>query len=236
MKKLVQFPTLLLTALSVIVLSSFYLKQDKTLKNEAGGEEFAAFLKLFPKGQLPYAITQEDLKKDLLKLTEGESKSYDKKAPKVKIDYRQHKFLPLIAESRFSRIPISAEPVISFETEKHIAVVYNIGRGYSNKNYAITVFNKKGEHISSYYMASARTSSMQTASITPDLTMTTNKYDIKWQNEVAEKGLKGNSISNLVLTQTDTVDLTQKSKVHEIEVKPPSVKPLQKEEKAVWEM
>ena len=234
MKKLVLFPTLLLTALSVILLSSFYLKQDKTLKNEAGGEEFAAFLKLFPKGQLPYAITQEDLKKDLSKLTKGESNSYDKKA--VKIDYRQHKFLPLIAESRFSRIPISAEPVISFETEKHIAVIYNMGRGYSNKNYAVTVFNKKGEHISSYYMASARTSYMQTASITPDLAMTTNKYDIKWQNDVAEKGLKGNTISNLILTQTDTVDLTQKSKVHEIEVKPPSVKTLQKEEKAVWEM
>ena len=234
MKKLVLFPTLLLTALSVILLSSFYLKQDKTLKNEAGGEEFAAFLKLFPKGQLPYAITQEDLKKDLSKLTKGESNSYDKKA--VKIDYRQHKFLPLIAESRFSRIPISAEPVISFETEKHIAVIYNMGRGYSNKNYAVTVFNKKGEHISSYYMASARTSYMQTASITPDLAMTTNKYDIKWQNNVAEKGLKGNTISNLILTQTDTVDLTQKSKVHEIEVKPPSVKTLQKEEKAVWEM
>ena len=234
MKKLVLFPTLLLTALSVILLSSFYLKQDKNPENEAGGADFAAFLKLFPKGQLPYAITQEDLKKDLLKLSKGESNNYDKKA--VKIDYRQQKFLPLIAESRFSRIPISAEPVISFETEKHIAVIYNMGRGYSNKNYAVTVFNKKGEHISSYYMASARTSYMQTASITPDLAMTTNKYDIKWQNDVAEKGLKGNTISNLILTQTDTVDLTQKSNVHEIEVKPPSVKTLQKEEKAVWEM
>jgi hypothetical protein len=234
MKKLVLFPTLLLTALSVILLSSFYLKQAKTSINEEGGADFSAFLKLFPKGQLPYTITQEDLKKELSKLTKGESKSYDKKT--VKIDYRQHKFLPLIAESRFSRIPISAEPIISFETEKHIAVIYNIGRGYSNKNYAITVFNKKGEHISSYYMASARTSSMQTASIKPDLTMTVNKYDIKWQNEVAEKGLKGNTITNLVLTQTDTVDLTQKSNVHEIEKTTPSVKTLQKEEKAVWEM
>jgi hypothetical protein len=234
MKKLVLFPTLLLTALSVIMLSSFYLKQEKAPENEEGGADFAAFLKLFPKGQLPYAITQEDLKKDLSKLTKGESNNYDKKA--VKIDYKQHKFLPLLAESRFSRIPISAESVISFETEKHIAVIYNIGRGYSNKNYAITVFNKKGEHISSYYMAATRTSSMQTASITPDLTMTTNKYDIKWQNDVADKGLKGNSISNLVLTQTDTVDLTQKSKVHEIEEKTPSVKMLQNKEKTAWEM
>ncbi|MBK8193667.1 MAG: hypothetical protein IPK76_10840 [Lewinellaceae bacterium] len=136
MKKTTALPTIL------IVLASLFAF-NANAQDEA---TFQDFLAQFPSATLPYNFNAQELQGQLENRTAAKAK---------RLGWEFYQFLPELERSaQFSSMPVYPEPVAKFETEKNIAVLYNIARGFSRgtKTYSISVFDKKAT-------TSARTSS-----------------------------------------------------------------------------
>lgn len=124
MKKALVLPALLLLAVSLFGQT---------------GANFQDFLSQFPKAELPYSISVEDMQ-----------------APSAgRLDWDFYAFLPELERSaEFFAMPVYPEPVASIENDQYVAVVYNVARGIrKDKSYSISVFNKKGDHIATNFIA-----------------------------------------------------------------------------------
>lgn len=167
---------------------------------------FQDFLKQFPAQPLPYEISKDKLAKLLSDATKTGERTHSKGE---RLPYAYYQFLPSL--NRFSRMPEYAEPVARLETERKVAVIYNITHGYAQswKNYQITVFDKEGNAISTNYLAGIGTEDITAALVTADLQAVQTPYQVIWKKDYQAYGIEGNKIETLVPREVITVDLTK---------------------------
>ncbi len=128
---------------------------------------FQSFLAQFPKATLPYAICESDLQSTKALAT-------------TRLGWEYYEFLPELEHSaQYSRMPVYPEPVAVFETEQNFAVLYNIARGVSKgKSYCISVFDKKGNHLATNFVAGINTTTLTTVTIDAELRAAVQGFQI----------------------------------------------------------
>jgi hypothetical protein len=163
---------------------------------------FQDFLKQFPTATLPYTFKAEDL--------QGQIET--RPIVKVKrLSWEYFQFLPELEHSaQFSSMPVSPEPVASFETKYYYAVVYNIARGLSRgtKTYSISVFNKEGKYIGTHFIAGVNPNTMTVATIDEQLTASVQAYKVNWALNYRDNGPQGNKVVSLDMENEQMMMLT----------------------------
>ncbi len=191
MKKTTAIPTILIALASLFAFKA-------TAQN---APSFQDFLAQFPAATLPYTFNAQDLQSQLENRTAAKAK---------RLGWEFYQFLPELERSaQFSSMPVYPEPVAKFETEDHIAVLYNIARGFmrGTKTYSISVFDKKGNYIGSHYVAGVNPNSLTVATINEQLNADVKEYKVNWANDYREFGAQGNQITGLTLMEMQTLDL-----------------------------
>lgn len=121
------------------------------------GPSFHQFLDQFPSAQLPYCVN-------------GLPKAPEQQA--AILDWEFYAFLPELEQTAaYHNMPVHPQPMAKFETENHVAVLYNLVRGAGNKGQAITisVFDKQGNYLSTHFLAGTADELVLVAVITPEL-------------------------------------------------------------------
>jgi hypothetical protein len=198
MKLTTAIPTILIALVSLF--ASSVNAQDNTT--------FQDFLAQFPAASLPYNFSTEELQSQLQTRTAAKAK---------RLGWEFYQFLPELERSaQFSSMPVYPEPVAKFETEDNIAVLYNIARGLSRgtKTYSISIFDKKGNHIGTHFVAGVNAENITVATINEQLNADVKEYKINWANDF---GTQENSVLNLQLTETQVLDLVAPGNPDQIE-------------------
>ncbi len=167
---------------------------------------FQDFLQQFPKGNLPYSFNESDLQHQL-DLRTGSIAPAEKPQ---RLGWEYYEFLPDLEEiAGHSSMPIYPEPVISFETEKYYAVVYNTGRAFAQqyKTYNVALFSKEGKHQGTYCIAGVQPGVLTAATLDEQLHVTIKEYEVNWEKNVEQAGVKGNNVTGINLLKTKKVDL-----------------------------
>ncbi|MBK8557338.1 MAG: hypothetical protein IPL65_16930 [Lewinellaceae bacterium] len=112
-------------------------------------------------------------------------------------------------------MPLYPEPVVAFEAENTYAVVYNTGRAFAKqyKTYNVALFDKEGRHLATYCIAGVQPNALTAATLDENLHVTIKEYQVKWENDLQNSGIKGNVVSGLNLLQTRNINLTSSDKV-----------------------
>ena len=137
--------------------------------------DFDAFKRGFPKGQLPFALTANDL----VRAFRG-----DKNKKPLFLDYSARAFLPHPKQAFYSRLPVRLTPVQLLETADRVVAIYGVVRGHSAPTtFYITVLDSKGKVISGDVFASIHANELTEARIDTDLMVTKNEQRIQWSSE-----------------------------------------------------
>ncbi len=201
MKKTTAIPTILLTLASIFAFNA----------NAQDAPTFQDFLAQFPAASLPYNFSAQELQGQLENRTATKAK---------RMGWEFYEFLPELERSaQFSSMAVHPEPVAKFETENNIAVLYNIARGLNRgtKTYTISVFDKKGNYIGSHFVAGVNPNTLTVATIDENLNADVKEYQINWASDFREVGFQGNQITNLILTDLQTLELTTPGNPDQIE-------------------
>lgn len=200
MKNIKLIPALLLALASIINLNA----QDSK-------PTFQDFLAQFPKAELPYTFSAENLQAQL------EARANNNVA---RLDWDYYEFLPELERSAaFSSMPVHPEPVAAFETENYSAVVYNLARGLARgkKTYSITVFTNVGEYIGTHFIAGINPERLTSASIDENLKATVVEYSISWKQNYRDNGPIGNVITGVTMIENTEFELTTAGNPDQIE-------------------
>lgn len=142
---------------------------------------FAQFLAQFPKAELPYSITADDL---TAQLAPG--------APRVKrLGWEFYGFLPELKRSaQYSNMPVYPEPLAAFETETYYAVLYNIARGLGKgaKTYSLSIYDKNGAYIGTNFVAGINAETLTTVTIYANMEAMVMEFDA--MRTISEEGTK----------------------------------------------
>jgi hypothetical protein len=204
MKKVIFFSAFYLFATVAIAGNDNGLNGDP--KPDTQKVTFQDFLLQFPKGSLPYTFSESDLQHQL-DVRAGNTLPVEKPQH---LGWEYYEFLPDLEEiAGHSSMPIYPEPVISFETEKYYAVVYNTGRAFAKqyKTYNVALFSKEGKHMGTYCIAGVQPGVLTAATLDEQLQVTIKEYQVKWEKNVEQAGVKGNTVTGINLLKTKQVDL-----------------------------
>lgn len=191
MKKTTAIPTILIALASLFAFNA----------SAQNAPTFQDFLAQFPSATLPYSFNAQELQGQLE--TRAAAKA-------TRLGWEFYQFLPELERSAaFSNMPVHPEPVAKFETEDHIAVLYNIARGFNRgtKTYSISVFDKKGNYIGSHFIAGVNPNSLTMATISEDLNADVKEYQVNWANDYRSFGAQGNKVTGLTLLEMQSLDL-----------------------------
>jgi hypothetical protein len=192
MKNFTSFSSIILVAFASLFASN----------TSAQALTFQDFLAQFPKAELPYEFNADQLQGQI----EG------KAAKTATLGWEYYQFLPELERSaEFSNMPVHPQPVASFETNEHYAVVYNIARGVGRgKTYSISVFNKQGAHIGTHFVAGVNTQTMTTVKINETLTAAVTEYKLNWvklaEGKKVINGITFSEAQDIQLTTTGNPD------------------------------
>jgi hypothetical protein len=171
---------------------------------------FAGFLAQFPKATLPYTLGEEDLR------TQLENRAANQPVAKAKrLAWEYYDFLPsLEADARDNRMPVYPEPIAAFENENYHAVVFNTGRNFARqyKTYNIAVFTKTGELVATRTIAGVNPTALASATIDANLNVIIKEYSVNWAKDYSAHGLEGNTIVNLILNTTRSINAATAAK------------------------
>lgn len=233
MKKTTFLPLLGLFILASL-LTAFTVQ--KVFRNDSD-VTFKDFLKQFPKEKLPFEFSEKDLRSQLdlcVAYYNGNAKAgYDHKVNRL--DWKYYKFLPgLDLESRFSRMPVTAEPVALLTAGDNIAVVYTSGYGLRivYRNYLVTVFTKDGQFVSQNNLGGVGTEKANTFSFDRDLNVTVKSWDINWESDYSNSGIGNNKVTGLTQTDVKVIDLKTPTPKPEYHYKKELIAPLPPDEPA----
>lgn len=207
--------SLLLIPVFFFACISLSLGQASNVKNANNGTAdeptFQDFLAQFPKAELPYTFSADDLQAQMEKRAT---------APKAKrLAWEYYQFLPMLEESaRFSRMPVYPEPVVSFETKEYYAVLYNTGRGFTKnfKSYHIAVYDKQGNHIATHFVAGVNVNALTAATIDETLHAKVQAFQINWAKEIQDNNTEGNTIIDLTPAGRQSIELTTGGMVEQV--------------------
>lgn len=184
--------TLLISIITTLTLSAAVLNAQGI--NAEDTVSFQDFLQQFPTKSLPYTISEQDLQGQL-----------ENGTPRAKrLDWEFYQFLPTLERSaQVARMTVYPEPVASFETKEHFAVLYNLARGLSkgNKCYEIAVFDKEGNFIATRVIAGVNVKSLTSVTIDTELSATVKAYKVDWVAETKH-------VASLATRDVQTLDLT----------------------------
>jgi hypothetical protein len=211
MKKTTLLPALALFIVAATALTAFSVKKAILNDNEV---TFKEFLQQFPEQKLPYVLDESSLKARLdqyvTQVNNPSAENYNVQTRRL--DWKFFKFLPdLAAESSFSRLPMQAEPVALLTTGQNYAVLYSTNRSYRSgyATYYLSVFDKKGEQISSNLVGKVMPEDMTSATISQNLHAELKHWKIEWKKDYETHGLDGNKIKGLSLVQNESIDLNK---------------------------
>lgn len=163
---------------------------------------FQDFLDQFPAATLPYSFNQEKLQEQI----------EIRPTTKIKaLGWEFYSFLPELERSaQFSSKPVHPEPVAVFETDEYYAVLYNVARGLTRgtKTYSISVFEKDGTYVGTNFVAGVNAQYLTVATIDEHLKASLVEYQISWEQEFRFNGAPNNKVSDLILNDTQTLELT----------------------------
>ena len=213
MKKTIIFLAAVLAA-AALFFSSFSKRATQPLV--VGDATFQDFLKQFPAQSLPFALDEKTLQARLeLEVTRYNNPDNYVAPKRQRLSWEYFKFLPDLREaSRFSRNPLTAEPVAAFQTEQYHAVIYLSGRGFSRNygTYRVSVFDKKGKHIATNMAGSVSPSTLVSFKLDKNLGLTSQSWQVNWEKSYEEHGMEGNKIASLALLETTSLDATKAPK------------------------
>ena len=201
MKLTTAIPTILIALVSLFASSV----------NAQDNSTFQDFLAQFPAASLPYNFSTEELQSQLQTRTAAKAK---------RLGWEFYEFLPELERSaQFSSMPVYPEPVAKFETEENIAVLYNIARGLSRgtKTYSISIFDKKGNHIGTHFVAGVNPENITVATINEQLNADVKEYKINWTNDFRTFGAQDNAVQSLQLTEMQVLDLVAPGNPDQVE-------------------
>jgi hypothetical protein len=171
-----------------------------------GDVTFQDLLKQFPKNNLPYSLSAETLKHELLVRygIEKEEKNATQKTFNGRLNYKYRQLLPDM--SRFSRAPLMPTPIAALETSTNYALIYTIDR--YDVEYRVAIYNKAGEFLHKRVLASAHKDAIQSALIDENLNATITTHAIIWERDVEKEGYEKNKVKSFKVQKTEIVDIT----------------------------
>jgi hypothetical protein len=195
MKKIASLSTIVLVALASIFAS----------KATAQALTFQDFLAQFPSASLPYEFNAEQLQGQI----EGKA---SKIAP---LGWEYYQFLPELERSAaFSNMPVHPQPVASFETDGHYAVLYNIARGAGrSKTYSISVFGKDGAYVGTHFVAGVNAQTLTTVKINEFLTAAVTEYKLNWVKLAEGKKV----VNGITFSEAQEFELTSSGNPDQVE-------------------
>jgi hypothetical protein len=182
-----------------------------------GDATFQDLLKQFPKSNLPYSISADALKHELLVRYGIEKEAETKKKPTNRLGYKYSSLLPDM--SRFSRSPQMPSPVASLETKTYYALIYTMDR--FEVEYRVAVYNKKGEYLHKRILAAAHNDVIQSALLDENLNATVSTHKIVWEKDIEKHGYEKNKVKSFKVQNTEIVDITVPEKTEKQEKKHP---------------
>gem|GEM_PF-1113753 len=153
-------PAFCLVVLGFVALSAFTFHSPVVIETPQGeDDDFQSFLNVFSDASFPYVISEKDLQNRLekaVKVRNGEKSEREEAQQKAKrLEYRLHKFLPEVGNySKFSRAPVTVEPVAKLDAGKYYAIIYCSAMGFfTDKSYSVALLDKTGKHHSTHSFA-----------------------------------------------------------------------------------
>lgn len=219
--------------LSIGVFAAFSLHRPNTTTTSPGTEEeFQALLKQFPLAPLPYEISANTLKDNIMAslrlddeydplaadkdvVTPAPTVLEDVVSPFPKSLEDPKGFIPGSRSSKMSRVPLYNTPISRVETDQYVGLIYNQTRGYSQlyNAYWMAMFDKRGNLISSNLIASTSRSIINSVRIDEQLIAHSESYKIHWKNDLNQNGTLGNEITGLGRDSATEIDLKQATEV-----------------------
>jgi len=223
MKKTIIFLAAALAA-TALFFSSFSKRATQPLV--VGDATFQDFLKQFPSEKLPFALDEKMLQARLeLEVTRYNNPDNYSAPKRQRLSWEYFKFLPDLREaSRFSRNPLTAEPVAAFQTEQFHAVIYLAGRGFSRNygTYHVSVFDKKGKHIATNVAGSVSPNTLGSFKLEKNLALISQSWQVNWEKDYGKHGMEDNKIVSLISLETTSLDATKAPRAAEDEEEPQS--------------
>lgn len=224
MNKKYALPAFATLLLAISVLSSWSLLQrgshlmDFAIPTDNTEPTFSEFLGEFPSGRLPFAISVETLRQDLLA---GIETQHDEEAdinPVYKrLGYRYAGILPALDRTRFSRSPEYIEPVMAFSTRQGHAVVYKFVRAYNNLYcyYGVTSYDPDGVILNEQTFASRGPQTLMSGALDADFVLTNANYDLMWEKPTEDGYTQDNTIAGTIKKDESTVNMKEKVEAFE---------------------
>jgi hypothetical protein len=182
-----------------------------------GDATFQDLLKEFPQGKLPYTLTADALKHQLLQQYELETRRTKSKVVN-RISRKYYTLLPDMV--RFSRIAKMPEPVMALESKTNYALIYTVT--HYGVEYKVAVYDKQGAFLYNQVLAFASQETLQAVVLDENLKATFSMYDLIWEKDIKKEGYKKNNIKTLTLAKKSVVDLTIVPKSEKKEQKEPA--------------
>ena len=183
-----------------------------------GDATFQDLLKEFPKGKLPYTVSADDLKHQLLQQY-GLEKQTGKSKKVDRISRKFHTLLPDMV--RFSRIAKMPEPIMALESKTNYALIYTVT--HYGAEYKVAIYDKQGQFLYKRVLASASQSELQAVVLDENLKATFSTHTLVWERDIEKEGYEKNRIKSITLTKKDVVDLTIVPEAEKKEQKEPLV-------------
>jgi hypothetical protein len=170
-----------------------------------GDVTFQKLLKEFPQGKLPYKLTTDVLKQELLQQYGlGTSQSKSKVSNSNRLSMKYHSLLPdMVPFSRMARMP---EPVMALESETNYALIYMLSR--YKPEYKVAIYDKQGQFLYKKILAFAQKDEIQAVVLDENLKATFSTHAIVWEKDVSKEGVEKNAIKSVTFTKEAVVDMT----------------------------
>lgn len=198
MKKFKLYIVVVLTMWSM--LTAFRLPQMLLSNHEEA--TFQEFLKAFPEGKLPFALSVETLREHL-----EAHRSKDKKSPlqKKRLNSTFTDFLISEQEREFTRSPLTVDALMTTKYENKHLIIYAVGRGLrGHLDFFAGLYDAKGLLLKRELFASSNTSEFIEGSINKNLQIKTTTYDIFWSQE---KDRRQRKIKAIIKEKTEVKSL-----------------------------
>ena len=207
MKKTTLFPAIGLFVAISAVLTAFSLKNTDDSKIT-----FKEFLDQFPAATLPYKLDKDTLKASLDRYVQFSNNRNENAKLEVKprLAEKYLQFLPDVDhESRFSRMPLTVEPIALLASGDHPAVLYGTSRSFRAAYimYYVAVFEKNGKQISVNMVGKLLPEEIVAATISTGLRAALVSYKVVWKKNYQDTGIRDNSIEDLKRTGTAAINL-----------------------------
>ncbi len=167
------------------ILTAFQVRTHTEMPSEAAKEKnFERFLSELPKGELPFALSVNQLQKHLEAYRGEQDKRKKSPLQMVRLSYGYSDFLPNMDGGKFSRVPPSASGLMTVPVDDKHLVVYASGRIHAGYQIFYSIlYDKKGNVLKEEKLAEIDNNFLMEGAISEDLQIKTITHKIVWSDE-----------------------------------------------------